>query len=565
MPKQVQLRRGTAAEHATFTGAPGEVTYNTDTKALHTHDGATAGGVALARDSVVSVKNFGAAGNGATDDRASLLAAQAVAGSGGIYLPAGAYRVAADATFTKPLTFAPGASLTIDVASVVTINGAVYAGHEKLFYGSGSVAGQFGIGDIIASWFGLVADGTPIGAGTDNAPSLIKAIAIANNYGASPGGWRRVLLPAGYYAVASRIDVPSGVRLVGAGAYATNIYPSAGFNDANGVIRTIEGGHGQPPGGLYGFALSGNAFVVGTTPGIQLVANASTISEVWIGGFAYTHLKCQSTNQIVDRVVVDNGLTVANSVGIEVVSPGVQISNCCVYGQQTGLSIHDIPSNYGRVPVQVSQVFVCNPTLGGYGLIVANTNAMPVRVSGLTVQDDTTTGYSAGPVVLSAAENTYLHNVHVEFPSAATNGQKAFVISGTSTDVVLSDCGSKNCYAGVDIQTSDVTVRGGRHRAPTQYGISISGGGSSVRNVVDGVTVLAAGTVGVSLSGGADSNCIQNCVTHLCATGLSIVQNTGTYNALKNCHSVSTVDLSVTGTATANLIKSGNTNRVGAI
>jgi hypothetical protein len=44
MPKQVRLRRGTTAQHATFTGAEGEVTFDTSKKVLVVHDGATAGG-----------------------------------------------------------------------------------------------------------------------------------------------------------------------------------------------------------------------------------------------------------------------------------------------------------------------------------------------------------------------------------------------------------------------------------------------------------------------------------------------------------------------------------------
>jgi hypothetical protein len=44
MPKQVRIRRGTPAQHSTFTGADGEVTYDTTNKRLVTHDGVTAGG-----------------------------------------------------------------------------------------------------------------------------------------------------------------------------------------------------------------------------------------------------------------------------------------------------------------------------------------------------------------------------------------------------------------------------------------------------------------------------------------------------------------------------------------
>ena len=44
MPKQVRLRRGTTAQHATFTGADGEVTFDSTKKVLVLHDGVTAGG-----------------------------------------------------------------------------------------------------------------------------------------------------------------------------------------------------------------------------------------------------------------------------------------------------------------------------------------------------------------------------------------------------------------------------------------------------------------------------------------------------------------------------------------
>jgi len=43
----VRLRHGTTAQHATFTGADGEVTFDTTKKCLVAHDGATPGGKAI--------------------------------------------------------------------------------------------------------------------------------------------------------------------------------------------------------------------------------------------------------------------------------------------------------------------------------------------------------------------------------------------------------------------------------------------------------------------------------------------------------------------------------------
>lgn len=62
MSIEVQLRRGTAAENAAFTGQEGELVYTTDTKDLFVHDGSTAGGTAvgslasIADDSVTFAK-----------------------------------------------------------------------------------------------------------------------------------------------------------------------------------------------------------------------------------------------------------------------------------------------------------------------------------------------------------------------------------------------------------------------------------------------------------------------------------------------------------------------------
>lgn len=49
MSTRVQRRRGSAAAHATFIGAEGELTVMTDEKRVVVHDGATAGGIPMAR------------------------------------------------------------------------------------------------------------------------------------------------------------------------------------------------------------------------------------------------------------------------------------------------------------------------------------------------------------------------------------------------------------------------------------------------------------------------------------------------------------------------------------
>ena len=55
MAIQLQLRRGTATQHASFTGASGEITLNTTRNTIHLHDGSTAGGHESARADLTNI------------------------------------------------------------------------------------------------------------------------------------------------------------------------------------------------------------------------------------------------------------------------------------------------------------------------------------------------------------------------------------------------------------------------------------------------------------------------------------------------------------------------------
>lgn len=57
MATAVQFRRGTAAEHTTFTGLEGEITVDTTNDTLRVHDGSQAGGYRLARFSEILTAN----------------------------------------------------------------------------------------------------------------------------------------------------------------------------------------------------------------------------------------------------------------------------------------------------------------------------------------------------------------------------------------------------------------------------------------------------------------------------------------------------------------------------
>jgi len=69
MAIQVQIRRGTTAQHSSFTGAAAELSFDTDLKTIRAHDGSTAGGIILAKTAsptftgTVTVAELTATGN----------------------------------------------------------------------------------------------------------------------------------------------------------------------------------------------------------------------------------------------------------------------------------------------------------------------------------------------------------------------------------------------------------------------------------------------------------------------------------------------------------------------
>lgn len=64
MATRIQFRRGTTAQHASFTGAVGEMTVNTDKDCVVVHDGSTSGGFEMARADVSNVSNPQFSGTG---------------------------------------------------------------------------------------------------------------------------------------------------------------------------------------------------------------------------------------------------------------------------------------------------------------------------------------------------------------------------------------------------------------------------------------------------------------------------------------------------------------------
>lgn len=163
---------------------------------------------------LVSVKDFGAVGDGVADDSTAIINAFAAVNE--VLFPEGTYRISADVTIpvTKVVSMAGGASFTVDSGKTLKIYGQFNAPiGQYLFKGAGTTQG---IRQVFPEWFGAVGDGT-----TDDQPALQKSTACVQDSYGSFGGRPTIILGNRNYCVHSTwfiyptANVPMGVEGAG--------------------------------------------------------------------------------------------------------------------------------------------------------------------------------------------------------------------------------------------------------------------------------------------------------------------------------------------------------------
>lgn len=141
------------------------------------------------------VTEYGATGNGSTDDKTAISSAATAAAGRTLLFPAGTYRVASNISLDEDVVFCKGASLSIDSGITVTFTGTVTAGIYQIFGGDGDVSLAAGSCEyVLPQWWGAVGDDS-----TECHDAIEAAIAAAQNIG-------MVFIPSGIYRFANPID-----------------------------------------------------------------------------------------------------------------------------------------------------------------------------------------------------------------------------------------------------------------------------------------------------------------------------------------------------------------------
>ncbi len=168
----------------------------------------------------VSVADYGAKGDGKTDDSAAIAAAAEAARGKALYFAAGVYKTGADLTIPENvnLVFAAGAVLSVSKGATLTVNSKkITAPYSTVFAGEGAIAYMPNIEAVKIEWFGGKADYTSKNsdASTDCRDALQKAVDAC----------KTVVFGYGRYYVNGTVKLPShAVTVIGGGPYNTYLH-----------------------------------------------------------------------------------------------------------------------------------------------------------------------------------------------------------------------------------------------------------------------------------------------------------------------------------------------------
>lgn len=311
MAIQLQLRRGTATQHTTFTGASGEVTLNSTNHSIHLHDGSTAGGFELARADLTNViigSNLeGIDHLSATDVDFSTLTTTGDVGIGGTLYVTGTSTLVGAVTINGNLTVL-GNSSVIDstvtriVDPTIQLGGAAEGGtlgsndgYDRgvsfKYYSSGEKTGFFGYDNSATQYVLLTAatESSNVFSGT-YAPLRMGALTATSGSFSSTLGVTGVVTLTDTTTSSSKttgaLKVAGGVGIAGALHAGATTLDSLTLTSQLAITQGGTGQTTQPEVGQLLIGNSSNGFTLNRLLAgdyIQITNNSGSISIAYTG------------------------------------------------------------------------------------------------------------------------------------------------------------------------------------------------------------------------------------------------------------------------------------------
>jgi pectate lyase-like protein len=293
-----------------------------------------------------SVMDFGAVGDGVTDDRAAILSAEAAGLS--LYFPPGVYRITSNMTISKVMTFAVGAVLKPSAGVTITLSGEIVAGCWQIFDISllGVISGRLRNPLIMPEWWGGI-----VNFQIDQVPAMQAAINFAQQAGS-----RAVFFRSGLWRADSPLNITTPVDFA----------PGAIIRPASGVTITLTG---EVMSGLWQiFDLSLGGKIAGST-------RSSRVYPEWFG--AATSL---SDNTAAFQAALDTGVNVYVTKGdwnisgpITMTTPGQTLMGSGAHSRLLSTSSTNDLVRVGNGTVVIKSVTIRD--LGFYATVVKTAGA----------------------------------------------------------------------------------------------------------------------------------------------------------------------------------------------
>ena len=495
----------------------------------------------------VSVKDFGAVGDGVADDTAEINAALA-SGAKMVHFPSGNYKVSA--TLNIPVNV----SIIGDGvnASIIDGSAAVYA----------NLTNGYHINVAAGTWTALPALTTNLVAGASSlafasAPSVTQGNIICV-YNPTNGSWSgfRTYYRAGEY---QRVAVVSGSAVTTQGSLYAN-YVAANVN----LYRLTN----PSTASISGIRLVGLADVANPVTGINTIGTVDFVFEnVVVTGCSYA---CIAINQAWNCTVTacscqedatssfggDYGLAISNSTGVHV-NGGTYYAARHAITTGGGDGIGNVPNRMIRYS-SVLAMTGSTTTIGAldfHGIcehcVVTGCTidgGMVVGGDHITIDGNTILGRGASDVLILGAElkgtNLSITDNLMQSFYIGASGRGAFIDIGSQSSVI-----SANTVNGGTISIGNNTMDWMSSSTAGQAWMRINNSGytgTDVSVAIEGNAVTAAGLGGLAL--------IE------CASGVTgrFAEVSCFDNVMKNCGLIRTRHVTAASSCAANVIVSGN-------